>query len=1039
MKTFACGIVAGVLAAAGSAGAEVLVDFTGTNAWRLWRGRSPDPEVAALQTRQSPDGTVFRLDAAKAEEPTFATVGAGYAAGPELVGTGRVVRLVTRESPLSPMRSKPGPGLLLTDRSGEHYQYLPVECLRSGREVTYVYRPTETEYLDRPWGGDGNGRWDPPMKITDFCLGYESGSAQGDVTFVRLEADDAGAPVASRETILGCEPDRDVYRYQGGWVRYDSFPGPRPFRGPDEVYVRTEPAHPGRAILKLRNVRTREERVFETEWKDESVFTTGLDPAETYEFVDFVFQSPNLAEGAFAVKSVEGRFRQSRADACRIDVDTGSPLHIMTAGSSRQPVVTFRNPSGRDIRWRGELTVSDFLGHTLRQPLDVSVASGATARVAIAGRLAAKGVWNVYADISAEDGSRACPSTRFAVLDPHPVTPHLADGKFRMGINYHYSRYSPKDRQLTLDALVASGAKLARADFASRARVEASGAGTRDWTQTDAGVDDFWRRGIALDAICWAQPRWAATAENRANADWRVWYMRMPENHELAAEYYTDLAARYGRRIAYYEIGNEWELSFPGSVEEAIEIQKLCYAALKKGNGEVTVIPNGWANWDSENHQVRAEKKGFPERMMREAKDFCDLHPIHNHGPFRDYRRQIVGRFLPRRAEMGLDGLPWYSNETALTSVHGNEMNVAEYVWMKIPFAWAYGSRDYIWYNLKATGWDPKDPEQGYGLITADYYPRAGYAAFSALTALLSGFDFAETLKSEKSREVFRFTGERGGAAETVVLGWDSALLTPRTVGFRTDAAKVLLVDVMGNGRALPLKDGTVAWPLARRPSALRFIGATRVEPNRAEIDDVPDGDVRPIVAGRGAAKSRLPDLAVDAASFVHGLYDANPATVHRTWKGPEDNSFKVWVGRSQGMLAFRIDVADDVHHQSAEETRKMSEGDCVRIDIETAGRRHELGFRLTEDGRSEPWVWSGPRDEAKDIRFTAERAEGTTVYKIALPLEPFGIDERALASGGVRVAFKTDDSDGEGRDLWMGLEEPRPIIFDEELRSRRP
>ena len=26
---------------------------------------------------------------------------------------------------------------------------------------------------------------------------------------------------------------------------------------------------------------------------------------------------------------------------------------------------------------------------------------------------------------------------------------------------------------------------------------------------------------------------------------------------------------------------------------------------------------------------------------------------------------------------------------------------------------------------------------------------------------------------------------------------------------------------------------------------------------------------------------------------------------------------------------------------------------------------------------------------------------------------------------------FKTDDSDGEGRDLWMGMEEPRPIIFD--------
>lgn len=1032
MKTFVGGVVAATLAlAAASAGAEVLVDFTRANPWKLWRGRSSDPAVAALQTRQDRDGTTFRLDATQTDEPTFASVGAGYSAGPELVGTGRVVRLVARESSFSPMRSKPGPGLLLTDRSGEHYQYLPVEVMRSGREVTFVYRPTEAGFLDRPWSGDGNGRWDPPMKITDFCLGYEGDSAQGDVVFVRLEADDTGVRVASREEILGCRTDKDIYRYQGGWVRYDSFPGPKPFRGPDEVYVRTEPALPGRVRLGLRNVHTREDLVFETEWKDESVFKTALASSETYEFVDFVFQSPGISQGAFAIKSVEGRFLQSKADACRLDVDTGSPLHIMPGDRMQSPVVTFRNPAERKIRWRGELVVSDFLGHSLRQPVDLSVAPGDTARVAIEGRLPAKGVWNVYADISAEDGSRACPSTRFAVLDPHPVTPHLADGKFRMGINYHYSRYSRVDRQLTLDALVASGAKLARADFASRAGVESSGAGARDWTRTDAGVDDFWRRGIALDAICWSQPRWAATTENRANADWRVWYLRMPENRELAAEYYTDLAARYGRRIAYYEIGNEWELSFPGPVEEAIEIQKLCHSALKKGDPSVTVIPNGWANWDSENHQVTAEKKGFPERMMREAKDFCDLHPIHNHGPFRNYRRQIVGRFLPRRAEMGLDSLPWYSNETALSSVHGNEMNVAEHVWMKIPFAWAYGSRDYVWYNLKATGWDPKDPEQGYGLITADYYPRAGYAAFSALTALLSGFDFREILKSDKSREVYRFAGDRGGVAETVVLGWDSALPTPRTIEFRTDAKSVFLVDVMGNSRMVPQADGVVQWPIARRPSALRFVGATRVEPDRAELDNVPDGDVRPIMAGRGSAKARLPDLEADTSFFVHGLFDANPATVHRTWKGPEDNSFQVWIGRSRGMLAFRVDVTDDVHHQPADETRKMSEGDCLRLDLETTGCRYELGFRLTQDGRSEPWVWSGSGVEAKDIRFTAERTEGKTVYKIALPLGRFGIDEGALVSGDVRVAFKTDDSDGEGRDLWMGMEETRPIIFD--------
>jgi len=1011
---------------------EVIVDFTKPNEWRVWRGRNPDPAAGELQTRQRPEGTVFHIDAAKAKEPLFASVGAGYAHGGEIAGTGRVVRLVTRQGRPSPVRQNPGPGLLLTDRSGEHYQYAPIEVQRAGDTVSFVYRLTETGFMDRPWAGDGNGRWDPPMRVTDFFLGYEGAQAEGDITFVRLETSDNGDPVASRETLLGCEPGKDEYRYQGGWVRYVSFPGPRPFRGPAEVYVRTEPSFAGRVRLKVRNMVSKEERVFETDWRGESVFETALPSSEVYEFVDFVFMAPGLRTGSFALKSVEGRFLQSEAEACRLDVETGSPLHILPTSSRDVPVVTLRNPSERALKWKGELVFSDVLGHSFRQPFDLSVEAGRTGRLPVKAKLPAKGHWSVYADITAGDGSKAYPSTRFAVLDPHVVTPHLADGKFRMGINYHYGRFSPKDRLLTLDAMVAAGAKLARIDFGTRAKVEAAGPGQRDWSYSDEGVERFWKRGIAMDSICWAQPQWAATPENRANKVWQNWSLRMPEDRGLAAAYYTEMAARYGRKIAYYEIGNEWELTFPGPVEEAIEIQKLCYAALKKGDPSVTVIPNGWACWDSSSNHVKPEKKDFPERMMVEAKGFYDAHPVHYHGTFRDYRRKLTDRFFARRREMGLDSVPWYSNESALSSVHGNEIPVAEHVWMKIPFAWAHGSRDYIWYNLKATGWDPKDPEQGYGLLTADYYPRPGYAAFAALTTLLSGFDFQEILKSERTREVYRFAGTRGGRAEVVVLGWDAALSSPGSIAFETDAKSACLVDIMGNERPLPLKDGRCAWPIGSRPTAVRFVGAKRVVPDRAALDSIPEREIRPIVVGKGAAQGRPPDLTVDTAAFVHCFYDANPATVHRTWKGPGDNSFKVWVGRSQGRLAFRVDVRDDVHRQTADETRKMSEGDCLRIDLDVAGRPgpFQLGFRLTDDGRSEPWVWSGPRGAAGDIRFTALRQGDVTVYKIALPLEPFGITEQALSSGGVKATFKTDDDDGEGRDLWMGLEDPASLVF---------
>ena len=48
---------------------------------------------------------------------------------------------------------------------------------------------------------------------------------------------------------------------------------------------------------------------------------------------------------------------------------------------------------------------------------------------------------------------------------------------------------------------------------------------------------------------------------------------------------------------------------------------------------------------------------------------------------------------------------------------------------MKTLSAWAWGSTDYIWYNLREIG--PDDSERGFGLVTVDYHPRATFADFS--------------------------------------------------------------------------------------------------------------------------------------------------------------------------------------------------------------------------------------------------------------------------------------------------------------------
>ena len=155
---------------------------------------------------------------------------------------------------------------------------------------------------------------------------------------------------------------------------------------------------------------------------------------------------------------------------------------------------------------------------------------------------------------------------------------------------------------------------------------------------------------------------------------------------------------------------------------------------------------------------------------------------------------------------------------------------------------------------------------------------------------------------------------------------------------------------------------------------------------------------------------------------------------VHRTWKGPQDVSFRVWYGRSKGAFAMRVRVTDDVHHQVASQVRRMSEGDCVRVSAEVAGkdRRWELGFRRTDDGRSESCIWEGDRQAEARIGFVSRREGDETVYDISIPLDVLGVTEEDLVRGMLSVAVQVDDSDGEGRDLWMGQEEPVRIVFPE-------
>ena len=416
-------------------------------------------------------------------------------------------------------------------------------------------------------------------------------------------------------------------------------------------------------------------------------------------------------------------------------------------------------------------------------------------------------------------------------------------------------------------------------------------------------------------------------------------------------------------------------------------MQREAYEGVHAGCPAACVTPNGWATSASDELRPGGDHNIGMIEAFADHPELYDAWALHCHGRPEAYYRHIDGKFLPMRARRGLKDRPWLSNETALTSAFGDEDAVARAVWQKTLFAWSRGARDYIWYNLRATGhFDGGEP--GYGLITADFHPRAGYAAFAAVTAIFQGLEQDGALHSRGLRHVLRFKGRRPGFAGVVVAGWDSddpkAL---RMVRIRTDAARAELSDHMGNRRPLAVREGVVEYPVAFDPTALLLPGATSavaVDADELSRDDV----VERVIASGERGK---PDFRLGSPEHVHDFHAANPLMAHRIWNGPADHLAKIWLDRVADGVRVRAEVTDDVR----------GAGDGMEVVFVTGeGRRT---FALTPIGRD------GTVDRYDAVLPVTDEAFGFDVHVLEDDGEgPDGyLQLRNEAQGPLRVRFR--------------------------------
>ena len=823
-------------------------------------------------------------------------------------------------------------------------------------------------------------------------------------------------------------------------VEYMSvFPGVKPFRGPRVVRLLSEGAIDGEAELVLKNRDTGKVESRKSPWRAETLFGFDLPSDGWWQFRRLSIRFGKNADFSAAFKLLEAEVLASPAAAVEFDVDTGSPLHITT--DPARPVYTFANRGDRELSFAAKITACNYFGEEMPVETKGTLPPGGVMRVPVGsyGTARTHGTWRASAVVEC-GGSIATNETRFAILNPNSRTPRLPLGKFRMGINYHMGVYSPYERQITLDALNACGAKLVRAGgFNADACWKKPE--KLDFSRADKLMRELKERGLSLSCGCWPNAQWMAYPEN-AKKGYPTW-IHLRTRPGVMGEFAEKLAAHFGNDIDYIETSNEadnWAHRPDAmTVAEYVDYQKEVYEGVKRGCPDIRVLTSAWGSADSSSPKVR--RKGYQEEVMVGAKGFYDVHPTHQHSPFFMYKNDNLTKFFPMRKRLGID-VPWYANETAVTGVNGAENGVAPNVWMKILWSWAHGSTDYIWYNLRATGWKPSDPEQWYGLITADFYPRAGFAAFSSLAYAVSGLDFLRIVHEGKGRHLYLFGGERDGRHRCVLAGWDGHTDPPHKIRVRTDADDAFEIDLMGNVRKVDRTGDAFVFGISKTPGALVMEGATFAEPDAVDSATVPPPKikaraVKAVVDGRG------PDFHLANWYEVHELYAGNPETVDRTWKGPADLSAKIWVGRDHECLRVKFVVQDDKHvqHVSAEHLYK-NDGLQFILESPMQSGNFEFGLAMTEEGRPLVHTWIAPlgynaEDVAKVVRLETKRKGDITVYDAWIPLSAIGFDEATLANGfRFNAIIYDDDGLGKHRDLWIEI---KPGIAGQKEYSSAP
>ena len=151
---------------------------------------------------------------------------------------------------------------------------------------------------------------------------------------------------------------------------------------------------------------------------------------------------------------------------------------------------------------------------------------------------------------------------------------------------------------------------------------------------------------------------------------------------------------------------------------------------------------------------------------------------------------------------------------------------------------------------------------------------------------------FNRAILSANGNYLYEFTKNNS----IILTGWTENSKETE-ISISTDTTNVCHVDIMGNTNRMQKNSKKMVFHISSEPCAIVLKHPTFVNVDETCIRNIPSLDTVKIAIPSDSS-GRRPDFIMERPEQVCDLFEGNPAEVKRLWKGPKDNSAKVWLSK---------------------------------------------------------------------------------------------------------------------------------------------